>query len=77
MGTRTIVLDADAYEALAREARPGETFSAVIKSRFRRRVWTADLLRAAAEARISEETLDAVDELIGTRGESPATGADL
>jgi predicted CopG family antitoxin len=77
MGTRTIELDAEAYEVLAREARPGETFSEVIKSRFGRRVTAADLLRAAAEARISEETLDAVDELIRTRGESPATAADL
>lgn len=77
MDTRTIELDAEAYEALAREKGPSQTFSDVIKSRFGHRATAADLRRAAAELKISEETLDAIEEQIRARSESPATAADL
>ena len=77
MSTKTIELDTEAYEALSRQKGPDQTFSELIKSRFGRHVTVADFLHAAAEAGISEETLDAVEELIRTRGESPATAADL
>jgi predicted CopG family antitoxin len=77
MDTKTIELDAEAYEALVRQKGPGQTFSEVIKSRFGRRATAADIKRVAAEIKISKDTLDAIEEQIRARGESPASGADL
>jgi predicted CopG family antitoxin len=77
MDSRTIEVDAEAYETLARQKRPGQTFSDVIKLHFGRRATAADLKRVAAELAISEDTLDAIEEQILARGESPATAADL
>jgi predicted CopG family antitoxin len=77
MSTKTIEVDTEAYEALTRQKAPDQSFSDLIKSRFGQRFTAAEFLRAAAEARISKETLDAVDELIRARGESPATAPDL
>jgi predicted CopG family antitoxin len=77
MKTKTIELDAEAYEALARQKGPSQTFSEVIKSHFGRHTTAADLWRVAAELKISEDTLDAIEEQIRARGESPATAADL
>jgi predicted CopG family antitoxin len=77
MDSRTIELDAEAYEALARQKLPGQSFSEVIKSHFGRRATAADLKQVAARLRISEDTLDAIEEQIRARSESPATAADL
>jgi len=77
MTTKTIELDAEAYEALSRQKRPDQSFSELIKARFGRSSTTGDLIAAAAEANVSEETLDAIDEVIRARKESPATAADL
>jgi predicted CopG family antitoxin len=77
MNSRTIELDAEAYEALARQKLPGQSFSEVIKSHFGRRATAADLRQVAAKLRISEDTLDAIEAQIRARSESPATAADL
>jgi predicted CopG family antitoxin len=77
MDTKTIELDAEAYEALARQKRPGQTFSEVIKSHFGRRATASDLRQLAAELKISEDTLDAIEDQIRARSESPATAAEL
>ena len=77
MSTKTIELDVEAYEALARQKRPGQTFSDVIKAHFGRPGTVADFLRMASEIKLSEETLDAIEDQIRARRESPATAADL
>jgi predicted CopG family antitoxin len=77
MDTKTIELDADAYEALARQKRPDQTLSEVIKLHFGRRTTAADLRQLAATIKISEDTLDAIEGQIRARRESPATAADL
>ena len=77
MDSRTIELDAEAYEALARQMRPGQSFSEVIKSHFGPRATAADLKQVAARLRISDDTLDAIEAQIRARSESPATAADL
>jgi predicted CopG family antitoxin len=77
MDSRTIELDAEAYEALARQKLPGQSFSEVIKSHFGRHATAADLRQVAAKLRISEDTLDAIEAQIRARSESPATAADL
>jgi predicted CopG family antitoxin len=77
MDSRTIELDAEAYEALARQKLPGQSFSEVIKSHFGRRATATDLKQVAASLGISEDTLDAIEAQIRARSESPATAADL
>jgi predicted CopG family antitoxin len=69
---KTIPLDAEAYEALARRRRPGQSFSDLVKERFGGRATAADFKRVAADLKLSEATLDAIDEQIRARGESPA-----
>ncbi|HJZ77459.1 MAG TPA: antitoxin VapB family protein [Vicinamibacterales bacterium] len=66
MAVKTITIDMEAYEALARRKGPGESFSDVIKRQFRGGTG-ADLLRAAQRANISDETLDAVERQIKLR----------
>ena len=71
---KTIELDADAYAALSREKAPDQTFSELIKTRFRSHVTAAELRKAAIEANVSMETLDAIDEVSGhtAKGSGPA-----
>lgn len=72
MAVKTITIDMEAYEALARRKGPGESFSDVIKKQFRRGTG-ADLLRAVDRMEpISEETLDRIEQQIKNRRKSPA-----
>ena len=71
MAVKTITIDMEAYEALARRKGPGESFSDVIKKQFNGGTG-ADLLRAAQRIRISEKTLDEVEQQIRNRRKSPA-----
>lgn len=77
MGTKVIELDAEAYETLARQKKPGQTFSELIKLHFGHRTTAADLRRLALELRVSEDALDAIEDQIRARNQSPATAADL
>jgi putative addiction module component (TIGR02574 family) len=72
MAHKTISLDAEAYAALARKKRQDQTFSEVIKAHFGRRTTGADLERALADLHLSDDTLDAIEEQIRARRESPA-----
>lgn len=74
---KSILLDSEAFEALSREMRADETFSEVIRAHFGGRTTVADFKRRVAGVRLESDTLDAIDELIRTRGESPASAADL
>jgi predicted CopG family antitoxin len=67
MSTKTIELDTEAYEALARQKRPGQTFSEVIKLHFGRGASAEELDQLAAELKISEDTLDAIEAQIQAR----------
>ncbi len=72
MAVKTITIDLEAYEILARHKRAGQSFSQVIKQRLGGRMTGRDLAQAVARARISERTLDAIDTQIRSRRSSPA-----
>ncbi len=70
MAVKTITIDLEAYDALARRKGPGESFSDVIKKQFKGGT-AMDVLRAARRANISEETLDEVERQIENRRKHP------
>jgi predicted CopG family antitoxin len=72
MAVKTITIDLEAYEALSRHKGKGESFSQVIKAHFGRRKTGRDLMRILENLRISEATLDRIDEEIKSRRRSPA-----
>jgi predicted CopG family antitoxin/transcriptional regulator with XRE-family HTH domain len=72
MALKTISLDAEAYAALVRRKRQDQTYSEVIKAHFGRRTTGADFEKVLADLHLSEETLDAIEEQIRARRESPA-----
>jgi len=78
MAVKTITIDLEAYDLLARHKRPGQSFSQVIKEQFRGRSTGADLLRVLQTMEpLSEETLDAIDEQVRARRRSPARSIKL
>lgn len=77
MATKTITIDIDAYEALRRRKREGESFSDVIKEHFNRGVTGRELALLLERVEVGDETLDATDALIEERRNHPARAVDL
>jgi predicted CopG family antitoxin len=77
MAVKTITIDLEAYDALARHKRKGDSFSRVIKEHFGRPGTGRDLLRLVEELRLSDSTLTAVDTLARARRKSPAKAPHL
>ena len=69
MAVKTITIDMDAYEALRRHKREGQSFSAVIKEHFCGGPTGRVLKRSLEEFHLSESTLDALDRVIEERSE--------
>jgi len=67
MVVRTITVDLEAYDLLARRKRPGMSFSQVIKLHFAPRRTARDFLATAKAGPLGPKTLDAVEELIRGR----------
>ncbi len=67
MAVKTITIDMDAYEALRRRKREGQSFSAVIKEHFSGGPTGRVLKQALEDLNLSESTLDAVDCVIEDR----------
>ena len=67
MAVKTITIDMDAYEALRRRKREGQSFSAVIKEHFSGGPTGRVLKRSLEELKLSKSTLDAVDCVIEER----------
>lgn len=72
MAVKTITIDIEAYETLARQKKPGQSFSQVIKEHFGRPRTARDLLAAARATPVSEETLEAIEDEVRRRVEGPA-----
>lgn len=77
MAVKTITIDLEAYEALARHKRKGDSFSRVIKEHFGRRRTGRDLAALAATLRLSEDTLESVEKLVRGRRRSRARAPKL
>jgi predicted CopG family antitoxin len=77
MAVKTITIDMEAYEILARHKSTGQSFSQVIKERLGRKS-TAKTLRAAiVHTRLSEKTLDAIDAQVRARRANKAQAVKL
>ena len=70
MAVKTITIDLEAYEILARHKRAGQSFSQVIKQRLGGRMTGRDLAQAVARTRISEQALDAIEARVRSRRSS-------
>ncbi|MBU8912560.1 MAG: antitoxin VapB family protein [Spirochaetales bacterium] len=70
MAVKTITIDMEAYDALARQKRPGESFSQVIKRTLKEERYTAaHLLGHLDSVLLSEAALDATDAVVASRDE--------
>jgi len=67
MAVKTITIDVEAYDALARQKKPGQSFSQVIKAHFGPRKTAGSFRRALREAAVSSATLDSVDTIVKSR----------
>jgi predicted CopG family antitoxin len=72
MAVKTITLDLEAYQLLAREKRENESFSQVVKRHFRKGRTAALLLERLDDVCLSETTLKNLKRLVEARRESPA-----
>ncbi len=77
MAVKTITIDLEAYEDLARHKRRGESYSRVIKEHFARRTTGRDLRAALEHLGLGADTLEAVDRVIRSRRRSPAKAPRL
>jgi predicted CopG family antitoxin len=77
MAVKTITIDLEAYEALARHKGPGQSFSQVVKEYFGRRRTGRDLAALLDRVSLSDPTLDAIDAVIEERRRDVARPVDL
>ena len=77
MAVKTITIDLEAYDALARHKRKGDSFSRVIKEHFGRRRTGRDLATLLATLRLAEDTLAGAEKRIRARRQDPARAPRL
>jgi len=77
MAVKTITIDMEAYDALAREKQPGESFSQVIKRTLKEERYTAmHLLEHLDSVLLSDAALDATDVVLASRDEDMVAEPD-
>jgi len=72
MAVKTITIDIEAYELLARHKREGQSFSQVIKAHFGPQPTAGRFLARVRAARLSASALDAMDRQVAARASQPA-----
>jgi predicted CopG family antitoxin len=77
MAVKTITIDMLAYNLLSRNKKEGESFSDVIKAHFERRPNVREFRETLKTVRLSDDMLDAVEEIIRDRAKSPARAVKL
>ncbi len=77
MAVKTITIDLSAYELLKRRKREGQSFSQVIKEHFDAPKTGRDLSAALGEVSLSDQTLEALDQLVKSRREDAARTVEL
>lgn len=78
MAVKTITIDMEAYEILVRAKKGKESFSQVIKHTLNQKSKTArNLLEHLDDVLLDNSTLDAVDELIKQREDSPISSPTI
>ncbi len=78
MAVKTITIDLEAYEALAREKKPGQSFSQVIKAHFGPAKNARSFRQALREiGSVSGRTLGGIDAVIRSRRRSRARVPEL
>lgn len=77
MAVKTITIDLDAYEALARRKRQGQSFSDVIKEHFATGGTGRDLLEATHRFALGDDALDAAEARVVERQRDRARAVRL
>jgi predicted CopG family antitoxin len=77
MAVKTITIDVEAYEALRRQKRGGQSFSDVIKEHFGGRTTGHALARLVSELMLDESTLIAIEKVVADRSRDPAEIVEL
>ncbi len=77
MAVKTITIDMEAYELLARDKRQGQSFSQVIKARFGVQPTAGRFLARARTVRLSVSALAAMERQVLDRKKSPARAVKL
>ncbi len=77
MAVKTITIDIEAYEVLARLKRKGQSFSQVIKERLGGRTTGNDLLIALGQVDVAADTVASLERQIKSRKRSVARAPRL
>jgi predicted CopG family antitoxin len=75
MAVKTITIDLEAYELLARRKGAGQSFSQVIKAHFGRQPTVGAFRALVRTIRMSPDALDAADAQVRQRASEPARAA--
>lgn len=71
MAVKTITIDIEAYQTLARHKRPGQSFSDVIKERLGPIMTVARFKERISQVSLSDELLDNIDKIVADRRKNP------
>jgi predicted CopG family antitoxin len=77
MAVKTITIDLEAYDLLARQKRAGESFSQVIKAHFGPQPTVGRFRARVRRMHLSDEALDAMADQVRARKASPARAIKL